>query len=175
MGLGDSAWTNRAGRAPARPGTPPAPGLRAPCARRAAPPGTGGAGPDWPRLLRQVERWGLAPLVYTHLQPAAHAGHVPQPVLARLRHLYHQDTIYGVAQRQVLRVTLQRLAAAGVPVIVLKGAALAALVYPAPTLRPMRDLDLLVQRRDRARVEAVLRRLREAPARGPTRRPVSRS
>ena len=77
MELGDSAWTNRrAGRpltlehrlllACARP-APEGPHLQALVAR----------GPDWPRLLRQVERWGLAPLVYTHLQPAAHAGHVP--------------------------------------------------------------------------------------------------
>ena len=172
MGLGNAtwarrwAWRPRAQAAPltlehrlllacARP-VPEGPRLQALVAR----------GPDWPWLLRQVERWGLAPLVYTHLQPVAHAGHVPQSVLERLRHLSHRDTIYGVAQRQVLRATLVGLAEAGVPVIVLKGAALAALVYPAPALRPMRDLDLLVQPRDRARVEAVLRRLREAPAAG---------
>ena len=102
-------------------------------------------GPAWPRLLRQVERWGLAPLVYTHLRQAAHSGHVPTPVVERLRHLYHRDTIHGVARRELLRATLRRFAEAGVPVIVLKGAALAALVYPSPALRPMRDLDLLVQ------------------------------
>jgi hypothetical protein len=119
-------------------------------------------GPDWPRLLRQVERWGLAPLVYTNLQPAAQSGHVPQPVMERLRHLYHRTRFTACAGASCC-ATLQRFAEANVPVIVLKGAALATLVYASPALRPMGDIDLLVHRRDQDRVEAVLRSLREAP------------
>jgi hypothetical protein len=119
-------------------------------------------GPDWPALLRKTERWGLAPLVYTNLQQAIHSGHVPQPVAERLRHLYRLDTIHGVARRELLRMTLQRFAEASIPVIVLKGAALATLVYPAPALRPMGDLDLLVHRGDRERIDEVLLGLRGA-------------
>jgi len=119
-------------------------------------------GPAWPQLLRKVERWGLAPLVYTHLRSASRSGQVPTPVTERLRHLYHRDTIHGVAQREVLRTILLWLSEASVPVIVLKGAALATLVYASPALRPMRDLDLLVQSRDRERVDELLRSLRAA-------------
>ena len=121
-------------------------------------------GPDWHAILRKIERWGLAPLVYTNLRQAVHSGQVPKPVAERLRHLYHRDTIHGVARRELLRTTLLRFAEASVPVIVLKGAALATLVYPSPALRPMRDIDLLVHRRDLDRVEAVLHSLRDAPA-----------
>ena len=129
-------------------------------------------GPDWQAILRKTERWGLAPLVYTNLRQAVHSGQVPTPVAERLRHLYHRDTIHGVARRELLRATLLRFAEANVPVIVLKGAALATLVYPSPALRPMRDIDLLVHRRDLDRVEAVLRSLRDAAS--PTRRLGSR-
>jgi hypothetical protein len=116
-------------------------------------------GPDWQAILRRVERWGLAPLVYTSLRQAAPPGQVPRETTEHLRHLYHRDTAYGVARRGVLRAVLGRFSEASVSVIVLKGAALAALVYPSPTLRPMGDVDLLVHPRDRDRVDAALAHL----------------
>jgi hypothetical protein len=122
-------------------------------------------GPDWEAILRKAERWGMAPLVYVNVRQAGRAADVPQPVAEILRHRYHRDALHGVAQRAALRTILLRLAEARVPVIVLKGAALAALVYPSPTLRPMRDIDLLVHGRDRARVDALVGSLREASAR----------
>jgi hypothetical protein len=120
-------------------------------------------GPDWQAILRKAERSGLVPLVHTNLRQAARSGQVPNAVAERLRQLYHRDTIHGVARRELLRMTLLRFSEAGVPVIVLKGAALAALVYPSPELRPMRDIDLLVNRRDVHRVAALLGSLRHAP------------
>src|SRR5262249_14460239 len=113
-------------------------------------------GPDWQGILRKTERWGLASLVYTNLRQAAQAGHMPQPVAERLRHFYRRDTVHNVVRRELLRATLLQFAAARIPVIVLKGAALATLVYPSPGLRPLGDIDLLVHRRDQERVEAVL-------------------
>ena len=103
-------------------------------------------GPDWHAILRGVERWSLAPLVYTSLRQAAPTGQVPDPVAERLRHLYRRQTIHWIDQREVLRETLQLFSEAGVPAIVLKGAALATLVYPSPALRPTRKIDLLVRR-----------------------------
>jgi hypothetical protein len=54
---------------------------------------------------------------------------------------------------------LQRCAAVGVEVIVLKGPALAERLYPDPALRPCSDLDLLVRSADRGRADAALRSL----------------
>jgi hypothetical protein len=76
--------------------------------------------------------------------------------------VYHRDAILGVAKRQVLRATLRRFSAAGVSVIVLKGAALASLVYPSPTLRPLGDINLLVHERDLDRAAELLRDLKRA-------------
>src|SRR5262245_40349945 len=121
-----------------------------------------GRGPDWQAIMRKAERWGLAPLVYTNLRQAERR--VPKVVVERLRSLYRGDAIHGVARQELLRTILVRFSEAGIPVIVLKGAAMAALVYPSPALRPMRDIDLLVHRRDMERVEAVLHGLRDEPA-----------
>lgn len=114
-------------------------------------------GPDWQGILRKAGRWGLAPLVYASLRQVAPFGGVPKPVTECLRHLYHRDTIHGVAKRELLRVTLLRFSEASVPVILLKGAALAALVYPSPTLRPIGDLNLLVHGHDLDRAGELLR------------------
>jgi hypothetical protein len=120
-------------------------------------------GPDWRVILQGVERWALAPLVHTSLRQADPTGRVPDPVKERLRHLHRRETIHWIEQRDVLRDALQRFSDACVPVIVLKGAALATLVYPSPALQPARQVDLLVRQSDAARVEALLKSMRDAP------------
>jgi Uncharacterised nucleotidyltransferase/Protein of unknown function (DUF5672) len=121
-------------------------------------------GPNWHVILRGVERWSLAPLVYTSLRQADATGQVPYPVAERLRHLYRRQTIHWFDQRAVLRETLQRFSESSVPAIVLKGVALATLVYPSPALRPTRKVGLLVRQRDAARAKALLKSMRDAPA-----------
>ena len=119
-------------------------------------------GPDWLEILRKTEQWGLGPLVYIRLRHATQSSQVPRPVAERLRHLYYREAIHGIARRDLLPAALVRFAGASVPVIVLKGAALATLTYRSPTLRPVRGIDLLVHPRDRTRVETVLLSLRDA-------------
>lgn len=119
--------------------------------------------PEWPVIVRKAERWRVVPSVYLQLRQCAQSGCVPGPVAEGLKPLYRRDTIRGVAKRELLRAALLRFAEASVPVIVLRGAALATLVYQSHTLRPTRRIELLVHRRDPARVEAVFRSLREAP------------
>ncbi len=121
-------------------------------------------GPDWHAILRGVERWRLAPLVYTSLRQTDATGRMPDPVAERFRHLHRRQTIHWIDQREVLRETLQLFSEAGVPTIVLKGAALATLVYPSPALRPTSKVDLLVRHRDAARVQGLLKSMRHAPA-----------
>ena len=114
-------------------------------------------------IIRKAERWRVAASVYLQLRRDVQSGRVPGPVAEGLKHLCYRDAIRGIAKRKLLRAALLRFAEASVPVIVLKGAALATLVYQSHALRPTRRIELLVHRRDLARVEAVLRTLREAP------------
>jgi hypothetical protein len=59
----------------------------------------------------------------------------------------------------VLKELLSAARAASIPLILLKGAATAWLAYPDPALRPMRDLDILVQPADLPGLYAILDRM----------------
>lgn len=63
-----------------------------------------------------------------------------------------------VAYAQLVNVTAA-MAAAGIPVAILKGGALAYTHYPEPWCRPRMDLDLLVHRDDRDRARDVMHAL----------------
>jgi Uncharacterised nucleotidyltransferase len=109
---------------------------------------------NWSDLPTAAEAHGLAPLLSLHL---AGAG-VRMPVEIR-QHLVGLALHHREANRvrfQVLREVLDALEAASIPVLVLKGAALAHLLYPSTGLRPLSDLDLLVSSRLAGRAQSVL-------------------
>jgi hypothetical protein len=93
----------------------------------------------------------LLPLLYRNLQRAG----VDDPMLSRLKGVYRQVWFRNqLILDQGVRL-LDTLAAAGIPTLVLKGAALAGTVYDEPALRPMEDFDLLVPRTHFARAVAA--------------------
>lgn len=98
---------------------------------------------DWDAVVAAAEAHGLAPLVHTHLRAAG--VHPPPPAARDLLGLYLRHQQANRIRFRTLAVVLTELAAAGVPVVVLKGAALAHLAYPEPGLRPMSDVDLLLE------------------------------
>ena len=61
-----------------------------------------------------------------------------------------------IVRRQELCRLLEAFAAADVPILLLKGAALAYSLYPEPWLRPREDTDLLVRSADARRASDVL-------------------
>jgi len=62
-------------------------------------------------------------------------------------------TTYGLARTEP---ALARLQEAGIPFLVLKGAALNTVLYDGPGLRPMMDVDLLIRPSDAQRADAAL-------------------
>jgi hypothetical protein len=109
---------------------------------------------NWSDLPTAAEAHGLAPLLSLHL---AGAG-VTMPVEIR-QHLVGLALHHREANRvrfHVLREVLDAFEAASIPVLVLKGAALAHLLYPSTGLRPLSDLDLLVSPRLAGRAQSVL-------------------
>lgn len=113
--------------------------------------------PTWTGLPALAEAHGLGPLSYAHL---VHAGvELPSDIRRQL-------LASAVRHREANRVRFRTLAEildafgeAGIPVIVLKGAALAHILYPSPGLRPLSDIDLLVDARLGARAQATLAEL----------------
>jgi len=143
---------------------------------------------DRERLLRAVAGWppptqralrhllttqGLAPLVADLLDPAGGAGSVgPVPdaaleTVAWLAGQLAQSRSRADRFADDLSALLAGAAAAGIPVLPMKGALIAFTRYREPGLRPMADLDLLVRPDDEAGLGEVLQRLGYRDTSGP--------
>lgn len=99
---------------------------------------------EWAALIEMATRHGVAPLLYQRLKAPTLAGRIPDGALNRLRATYYHTAAANMRLYEQLGPLLRALGAAGIPVIVLKGAYLAANVYRNIALRPMGDIDLLV-------------------------------
>jgi len=108
----------------------------------------------WDDVAAAAEAHGLAPLLYTHLRAAS--VEIPRESARQLLALTVRHRHAALVRNRVLREILDAFEASGIPAIVLKGAALAHVLYPSPELRPMNDLDLLVDADLAERAQAVL-------------------
>ena len=111
---------------------------------------------DWEDLVRQSARHHISPLLYHRLR----TGHPDLPVPPAITNALRQACLDNAARNlrlfHNLATVLQRLHDDHIPVIALKGAHLATLVYDSPSLRFMGDLDLLVKLEDVPRVDRLL-------------------
>lgn len=112
---------------------------------------------EWADWLKAAQSERVAPLVYETARHAQ-AACVPSDVMARLAAHHHRTLARNVLIQETLGDALARLAAAGIPALVLKGGALAELVYGNFGLRPMVDVDVLVKMRDAVPALAALKR-----------------
>ncbi len=112
---------------------------------------------DWNPLPTQAENHGLTPLVYAHLQGAGIP--IPDSIKAQLQTRTTQHAHANRVRAKTLADVLDAFQTAGIDVLVLKGAALAHLVYPQPGLRSMRDVDLLASRSQARQAQALLAEL----------------
>jgi hypothetical protein len=112
---------------------------------------------NWRTLLEQAEHYGVLPLVYTHLQQVVHSAQVPPDIMAEFKKLYASHIVRNIVFYDRLKEIIEALV--HIPIIVLKGAALAELVYQDIKLRPMLDIDILVKKEDLDTVHNVLRKL----------------
>lgn len=83
----------------------------------------------------------------------------PPAVRARFEEQRRRDAALELVREHELRRLFERLAAAGVRALVVKGADLAYSCYSSPELRPRTDTDLLIEPGHRRRAAGVLREL----------------
>lgn len=114
------------------------------------------AGLDWDAWVDAARAEFLTPLLY---QVVHGRGIVPAAVEARLQTDYVHNVRYNMLRFRELGRVLRTFAGQGVQTILLKGAALAEMVYGNIALRPMADLDLLVRREDLTSALAALTKL----------------
>ena len=120
--------------------------------------------PDWQGLAEYAEEQGLAPLFYHH---AREAGlDLPAALRLQLQGLALRHRLANQQLAAQLSAILPACQAAGIDVLLLKGAALFCLVYPDPSLRPMRDLDLLTRPEQARQLHSLLQELGFHPDQG---------
>jgi len=110
--------------------------------------------PCWETIPNLAEVHGLAPLVYVHLGAAKIV--IPETIERELRARYMQHNHANRVRTRVLAEILEAFEGEGIDLLVLKGMAMAHLVYPHHRLRPMTDIDLLVSKSDAGRGQNLL-------------------
>jgi hypothetical protein len=112
---------------------------------------------DWERLMASATKHGVRPLLYERLSAVASSMGVPDAVLVPLRESFLMNSLRNGVLYRDLRAVLEVFQQQSIPVIVLKGAHLAQLVYKSIGSRQMADTDLLVRPDDlRRAAEALL-------------------
>jgi hypothetical protein len=109
---------------------------------------------SWDDVPLQAEAHGLEPLLYLHLRAAGIA--IPPHIEQQLRTRTLQHAHANHVRSNLLAHILDAFQSAGIQALVLKGAALAHLVYPRPELRVMRDVDVLVRSSEAVRAQTLL-------------------
>jgi len=115
---------------------------------------------DWDQFIEDSCKHGVAPLVYLSFQKIdPKTKIIPNQVFQRLKNAYYTNLRYNTLLYRELNKVLSAFKSEGVQVILLKGAALAELVYKNIALRSMSDIDILVKQKDLSTVEKILRQL----------------
>lgn len=103
------------------------------------------AGPlRWDQVLYKSQWHQLSALLYRHINHEGSRGRVPAEAMDELKGMYLANLARNLYFQPELRKALEALREQDIPVILLKGAAIAGTVYGDIGLRPMADLDLLV-------------------------------
>jgi hypothetical protein len=109
---------------------------------------------SWDTFVHDAESHGIAPLAYAALE--RHASSVPVDVMRALRALRIRHRRVSASRVAALTELTCAFAEARIPLLVLKGAALAHTLYEDPALRPTRDVDVLTRATDVVRAVACL-------------------
>ena len=101
-------------------------------------------------LVQSAENEGVAALVDAALHGADRTWTLPRALDEGFATAAREQIAVELMRRAELSRVIQSLAAANIPVLVLKGGALAYSIYPAAHLRPRIDIDVLVPDADAA-------------------------
>ncbi|MBM2840101.1 MAG: hypothetical protein HW412_629 [Bacteroidetes bacterium] len=111
---------------------------------------------DWEEILREARVHGIIPLLNERLSSFRPTPLVPKNIEKALKESSIAIAFRNTKLYQALEKVLKKLEAGSIPVLVLKGAHLAELVYENIALRPMDDIDLLVHKQDLSKTEEAL-------------------
>ena len=114
---------------------------------------------DWDEIVQRSDSHGLAPLLYHRFGTTSLRVHIPTGAMEMLQRIHLHSSWENTRLYYELSKVLTALRNNDIPVIVLKGAALAKLIYQNIPLRPMNDVDLLVKGQDIWKTDKILSQL----------------
>lgn len=120
---------------------------------------------DWEAVIHLAEAQHLLPYLDWKLSTGSKAEHPPEAIVSKIHQATLHYSTYGLWLFSHLTTILLALRQAGIAVIPLKGAYLGAQVYADLYLRPMGDIDLLIQESQLIRCDEVLIHLGYHPSR----------
>jgi hypothetical protein len=104
---------------------------------------------DWNSFLEKARQNGVSPIIFLRWNEIKNRfTDVPSRISEDLGKDYYLNAAINTLIFEELRTVLNAFKESGIPMIVLKGAALASTVYNNLALRPMADIDLLVKKED---------------------------
>ena len=112
--------------------------------------------PDWQDLMQQARRHAVLYLLYHRLKTQNLDAYIPADILQTVRAEYFECAWRNNRLYDDLAKILKALQSENIPVILLKGAHLAKIVYGNIALRPMGDIDILVRKPDLLKAEKAL-------------------
>ena len=115
----------------------------------------------WSALVQEAEHHGVAPLIEPLITALSRKRPqvVPDDVRRSFVALASRHRRATAAREKSVDQLLAAFGTVGIPIILLKGAALAHRIYPRPELRPMVDIDVLIDPADMDRAVAITRGL----------------
>ena len=114
---------------------------------------------DWHYILRNAHQNRITPFLYSNLIEVDGERLVPNWVTQELAQTYHYVGFQNLRFYEELKNILLYFKNLEIDVIVLKGAALAEIIWGNVALRQMEDIDLLVQEHDLEKVDRLLCKL----------------
>lgn len=111
---------------------------------------------DWQAVLALAQDHGVLPLLRRALTDNGQMGAAPAEVRQSLDESRRAHSFFTLTMTAELFRLSDRLAAAGIDAVVVKGPVLAAQAFGDPALRQFSDLDLLVRHRDVLRAAQVM-------------------
>ena len=114
---------------------------------------------DWSRVALLSAQHGVSPWLLRSISYADLNAVIPNASLAAIRRQARACVLKTLSLTQALQEALLALGTESIPIAVLKGPAIAERYYPDPSLRPYRDIDLLVPLEAHRRVFDVCARL----------------
>jgi putative nucleotidyltransferase-like protein len=121
---------------------------------------------SWEKLVDVACQLGVGPLLHVRLGEFGLREKIPVVIARRIKEECFSSQARNMEAYAKLKHLLAALTGEGISVVVLKGAALAELVYRHVGLRTMKDVDLLVEQKNLDKAGGILERLGFLPNEG---------